>query len=286
VTDPTVSAPDLEQVRRAAKSGDTDRYLAALLAPRDVRNDLIVLAAFAGEMARIPHLVREPMIGEIRLQWWRDALLAPTGEAAGGNPVAEAMRDVMRRRALPEGLVAGPTEARSFDLYSDPMPDEQTFRAYLAKTEGAVFELGLRILGGADSAGIAAAADAGQARGVARVLAELPAFLSRGRCPLPLDRLDMAGLSPADLAAVPLRREVADFIATFRDDARRSLGSLRRVWAGLSPRQKVALLPVAMVEPQLRVLERPAHHPGRDVSAVLPLTRVWRLWQARVTGRI
>ena len=59
---------------RAARELDYDRYLAALLAPRAARDGLMALAAFHGEIARIPRTVREPGVGDIRLQWWRDAL--------------------------------------------------------------------------------------------------------------------------------------------------------------------------------------------------------------------
>ena len=47
---------------------DPDRYVAALYAPADRRDDLIALHAFNAEIARIRDQVREPMLGEIRLQ--------------------------------------------------------------------------------------------------------------------------------------------------------------------------------------------------------------------------
>ena len=59
---------DLAAVREAARSLEPDRYLSALLAPLAAREDLITLAAFLGEAARVPAIVSEPMIGEIRLQ--------------------------------------------------------------------------------------------------------------------------------------------------------------------------------------------------------------------------
>lgn len=58
----------LQHVRDTARTYAPDRYLAALLAPKSYRDDLIILAAFLGEMERIPKIVREPALGEIRLQ--------------------------------------------------------------------------------------------------------------------------------------------------------------------------------------------------------------------------
>ena len=85
-----------DEMRQTARDLAPDRYYAALLAPRDVRDDLVTLAAFAGEMVRIEHLAREPMIGEIRLQWWRDALAAERSERTG-NPLADQLRETVRR---------------------------------------------------------------------------------------------------------------------------------------------------------------------------------------------
>ena len=48
---------------------------------------LLALAAFASELARVPSAVtREPAMGEIRLQWWRDALEAPAPARAPAIP--------------------------------------------------------------------------------------------------------------------------------------------------------------------------------------------------------
>src|ERR671937_1120993 len=87
-------------VEAAARANALDRFLAARLAPRKARRDLIALAAFMGETARIAATTRQPLVGEMRLQWWRDALSATSGEATG-NPIAEALRETIERHALP-----------------------------------------------------------------------------------------------------------------------------------------------------------------------------------------
>ena len=49
-----------------------DRSLTALYAPAEHRSAL-ALYAFNIEIARVREVVRDPMAGEIRLQWWSDA---------------------------------------------------------------------------------------------------------------------------------------------------------------------------------------------------------------------
>ena len=56
------------------READRDRYLATLFAPADRRGALFSLYAFDIEISRIRDLAREPMPGEIRLQWWREVL--------------------------------------------------------------------------------------------------------------------------------------------------------------------------------------------------------------------
>ena len=56
------------------RAADRERFLTALFAPADRRNALFALYAFNIEIARVREAVREPLAGEIRLQWWSDAL--------------------------------------------------------------------------------------------------------------------------------------------------------------------------------------------------------------------
>ena len=77
---------DARAIREAARSNAPDFYLSALLAPRAARNDLVTFAAYLGDIARIPLVSREPTIGQIRLQWWRDAIEKSELGTVSGNP--------------------------------------------------------------------------------------------------------------------------------------------------------------------------------------------------------
>ena len=149
-------------MREAARTHDFDRYLAALLAPPAARADLIVIAAFAGELARIPHVVREPMMGEIRLQWWRDAIAGFATGAATGHPVADALGELARRRKLPREELLAAVDAREADLYADPFADEAALDRYLAGCEGTFFALDAAVLGGGGAPNEAARAARGK----------------------------------------------------------------------------------------------------------------------------
>ena len=51
---------------------DPERFAAAMAAPMAVRSVLLPVYAAAAEVARAPWLTQEPVIAEMRLQWWRD----------------------------------------------------------------------------------------------------------------------------------------------------------------------------------------------------------------------
>src|SRR3954453_14228945 len=100
------------------RAADRDRYLADLFAPEAARPHLFALHAFNSEVSRVRDSVKEPMLGEIRLQWWHDALHGD----AGGPPVATALNAAIAKCSLPPDAFDTLLEARKFDLYDDPMP--------------------------------------------------------------------------------------------------------------------------------------------------------------------
>lgn len=69
-----MSAPDLSPAGALAQEGDEARFLAALFAKPEARERLFALIAFNVELAKIPASVSEPMLGQIRLAWWREAV--------------------------------------------------------------------------------------------------------------------------------------------------------------------------------------------------------------------
>src|SRR5215470_18187993 len=125
---------------------DKDRFLATLYAPANRRGPLFALYAFNAEVARVREAIREPMAGEIRLQWWRDALERPGSGEVRANPVASALLDTVVRFRLPVAALVELLDARAFDLRNDPMPTIDALEAYAGLTSSALIDLAVRIL--------------------------------------------------------------------------------------------------------------------------------------------
>src|SRR5580693_2208603 len=113
---PPAGAEDLDAANLDAevRGADPDRWLASrFIGDADARADVIALYAFNHELARIAETVREPLMGEIRLAWWREALDEIfAGAAPRRHPVVDALSLAVRRRNLARAPLEAMVEAR------------------------------------------------------------------------------------------------------------------------------------------------------------------------------
>ena len=276
---------DVRPVYEAARMYERDRYLAALLAPAETRDDLVTLAAYLGELQRIPLLAHDVTIGEIRLQWWRDALAAAPG-VENGHPVADAMREVAARRGLSAELLALPIEGRSRELYEDGIRDEAEFHAYADETEGSAFRIALDVIGAHDP--IAAAeltANGARAMAFTRLALTLPQHLALGRLPLPAAFVGRAR-DPRGADEGAAREAAREHTRLLAEEARAYLARFRGDQMRLGGRELAAFLPLSLVEPYLHAALRPRRDALLELADISPLSRVARLWFARWCGRV
>lgn len=273
------------EIAGIARTGEPDRYLAALLAPAPEREGLLALAAFAAETARVPHrVVHEPIMGELRLEWWRTALAAPEGESAG-HSVADAMRAAVRRHRLPTAILDDLLDARMLELAAAPFPDDAAIDDFLWRTEGALFGLAGRVLSlEANREAEDACRAAGRAYGLARLILGLPRSLSRGRMPLAQTQVIAAGLSAHELLAGAGGTRVEALMRAHVGLIRSDLAQVRRIVRRLPRQARAAFLPLALVPSYVRRLERLGGGALREEAQILPLTRVWRIAAAHVLG--
>ena len=284
--DEALSAAERDAIAASARAGEPDRYLAALLAPPSARPHLLALAAFLGELARVPaRVTREPAMGQIRLQWWRDAIAAPA-DARTGNPVADALRATIGACHLPAAVLVEAIDARELDLARHGLADDAALAAYLWRSEGAPFALAAGMLSPSAEADLRPAAAAGaQAYGLARLLMGLTDALARGRVPLPQSRLDAFHVRSAELLSGADSGKVASLITNLCDEAREALARSRKEVANLPRATRPAFLPLALVGTYLRALEGGAQSILRSPPQVTPLKRVARIAVAHWLGR-
>lgn len=242
-----------ELVRR----GDPDRFLAVMAAPPKARAPLFTLYAFNLEIARAPWVTQEPMIAEMRLQWWRDVVANAASGAARAHEVAGPLHALIREAGLPLDVLDALIAARRWDIHREPHAGLDGLDAYLEDSGAGLLWLAARALG-ADGTAEAPVRAYGWAAAAASYLRAVPDLHARGRQPLP------KGVSPRELARLGLEK-----LASARRDR-------QAVPRGVIP----ALLAGWQAELVLQKVSA-----GKDDPNLSEFTRRRRLlWQA-VTGR-
>ncbi|OCW58916.1 phytoene synthase [Hoeflea olei] len=269
------------------RAADLDRYLALLLMPEHARDDLLALMLFNAEIASVRDRVREPLPGEIRLQWWRDVLAGERAGEAEANPVARLILDVIARRHLPRAPLLAMCEARIFDLYDDPMPDRDGYEGYAGETAATVLHMSALILDSAVAAGAGTASGhAGVAQAVAGHLLMLPITQARGQVFLPADLLAATGLDRDSFLAGDNRPAIGTAVRAFSSYGREHLTKAKPAIAALSDSVFPAYLPVSLVEPVLARAERLGADSLSGSLNPAQWRRQWRLLRSARRGRL
>ncbi|SEO45924.1 Phytoene/squalene synthetase [Salinihabitans flavidus] len=171
---------DLSACADLVRRGDPDRFLAVMAAPPDARVRLFPIYAFNLEVARAPWVTQEPLIAEMRLQWWRDALEEiATGGTVRRHEVVTPLSDCLSpdmARTL-DTLI----EARRWDVHEQSFESEDAFRAYIEATGGTLMLVAGQSLGAQD---VDLLSDAGYATGLANWFCAIPELEARGKQPL------------------------------------------------------------------------------------------------------
>lgn len=178
------------------RRGDPDRFLAVMAAPPGARERLLPIYAFNLEIARVPWVTQEPLIAEMRLQWWRDALDAiGAGGPVAAHEVVGPLAGVIGAADLPIGLFRAMINARRRDIHAERFTDATALWAHLDATAGNLAWLAALALG-APAGAEAPVRDMAVADGLARWFLAVPELVARGHDPLP----NPAPAAIADLA--------------------------------------------------------------------------------------
>ncbi len=158
-----------ETVLNNLKKTDPDRYRAAVFADEERREKLFLLYAFHMELARVPELVSEPMIGQIRYQWWREAIMEVyETQSVRKHEITTPLRVLLLENDIPRFWVDQLIDGRERDI--DPRPFEGLTEAqdYCANTSGALMKIAVKLCGSDTNEGVEAAGIAWGLTGLAR----------------------------------------------------------------------------------------------------------------------
>jgi len=265
------------------RNADYDRYVSALFVPAERRAQVFAVFAFNYEVAKTAENVSQPLMGQIRLQWWRDALDEIDGGRVRRHEVAEALAETIKAHALPRPLLDGLIDARENDLIETPFETWAAFDAYADATAGNLMRLVARILDSAQDID-AAARHAGIAYALTGLLRALPFHAAKRHLMLPLEALRAAGISQEQIFSGVMDEKIAALIAACVQRARAHWQNVRAI---ATPRSSLpALLPCCLVPLYLKQLTRSGFNPFRDTTDVPVYRRQLAMLAAAMRGSI
>lgn len=274
---------DLDYVASLVRSHDRPRYYATLFAPAGKRDHLMALYAANAEIRRIPESVSEPGLGEIRLQWWHDAIAAADRED-GESPVMRALSRTIRACRLPQDALTALVDARRGELYSDAPPTQDDLEAYYGATDSALFQLACLVLDSKGAETANAAGHAGIAYGLATDLARLPAMRRAGRQIASADLLEIYGIEPQKMFGETAPDGFEPLFSHLIDHARRHLVSARASMRPVPGPCRPAFLPLASVPGLLHKLQKDRDRIWATPSGLSDLSVLLRTTRAALFG--
>jgi phytoene/squalene synthetase len=252
---------DLVACAQIVEKADAERFASVMAAPVAARAVLFPIYAFNAEVTKIPWVTQEPMIAEMRFQWWRDVLdEIEAGGLVRRHQVVTPLALVLDAEST--GLLRQVIEARRNDLEKAPFKDAEALKTYLRATAGGVMQAAAYALGARD---LRAAAHLGYAHGMASYLRAVPELVARGKLPLP-DGRDSA-------------------VQALAHDGLQALGEARRLRSKIETAAGPALGAGMMAAPILRkAASMPAAVGQGALTPSEAQVRLRRLWVG-LTGR-
>jgi NADH dehydrogenase [ubiquinone] 1 alpha subcomplex assembly factor 6 len=247
-----LSSPLAETLRRY----DRDRYLAALFVPADRRAAVFALYAFNHEIAKTREVVSEPLLGRIRLQWWREAI----EEAYGSGPfraheVMTPLTAAIRGHGLSREHLDAMVDARELDLAVEPPASLSELEQYGADTSGRLQRLVLEALGVRDDGAAEAAREVGVAYALVGLVRAIPFHARARRHYIPADIAREVGLDLAALFELKPLPTLAAAVDRLAERARERLRSARSRRRHLPKAALPALLPARIAAGYLGDIE-------------------------------
>ena len=248
-----IDAALVNRLAVSVREADPDRYFSTLFAPAALRPFLLVLYAFNAELARVAQTVREPMLGAIRLEWWRETAEGAANGKPRNHDVAKGLAALFAQGCVALADLESLIAARAFDSSADRFADFAALENYIDATGGAVMRLAAQVVGGNP----ALTAQAARAYGLAGLLRSLPFHNSRHKLYLPLDLLSALHVTPEE------------FFHLEKDD----------------PRRGAAIRQVSLKARDHFLAARAAPKPGPALAAILPAALVPVYLRRLPTGR-
>lgn len=264
---------------------NTDIYSPILFLSKELRPHASAIYAFANEIEKIPFLVKEPMAGEVRMQWWREVVEGHRIEEALSNPISQALNQTIVAHELPRDGFTRFVEAKLFDLYNDPMPDVETLEAYLGETESFLLQMIAMCAGANANSDLAdACGHGGVAIGIAKLLKAVPQHTNLQKIYLPVELLEKHSLSTTHWLAADYSNK---HLKAFKEFGNLALSHYSKSAVAISKLSKNIIpvfLPIAMAKSYANKTQSFSKDPRNSFLILSPITMQIQLIKSALFG--
>ncbi|XP_035222134.1 NADH dehydrogenase (ubiquinone) complex I, assembly factor 6-like isoform X2 [Stegodyphus dumicola] len=234
----------LETVRKY----DHENYLCTLLLPRHVRSEAFVIRAFNAEVSQVREVVSTTAIGQMRMQFWTDAL----GKTFAGNPpdqpVTKELAKVLQRHKLSKAWFQRLISSREALLNDKPFLSIKELEEYSNMAVVPVYLLILQTLGITSVHCDHVASHIGIAQGICNILRGIPYNASKGRVFLPLELMSKHRLSQEGLLHGDQKKNLQDAVYDLSCVAHQHLQMGRKLHKDVPVEVKPVFLPAVLMK--------------------------------------
>ncbi len=270
----------------ATKKHDYDRFLITLFAKSEIREDLYSLYAFNHEVAKIREAVSEPMLGEIRLQWWREAIEGIAEGKPRNHEVVLPLNAAFHRHGLTADMFMRVIDARAADIYDENPAELSDFESYLGNTSGNLMEIAAWMLGEREQRVLSLTHDLGLVWGLIGTLRALRYQISLNKLSLPQDLLDEYGVSKRELFSMEATDGIRAMVGALCQNAERYLKQIADEKSTLSKDVRSLFLLTALSHSYLNMIKKAGYDPFNINEKASMFPRQCRLFFSALFGLV
>ncbi len=271
-------------VAKQTKNHDYDRFLVTLFAPNAVRQDLFSIYAFNHEVAKIRETVSEPMLGEIRLQWWREAIDGIEAGTPRNHEVVRPLNEAFHNHNLTKDMFYKVIDARTADIYDENPATIQDFEKYLGDTSGNLMRIAAWILGERDEHVLSVTYDLGLVWGLIGTLRTIRYHISLNKLSLPQDLLDEYGIRKNDLFSMEESDALRAMIGALCENAENYLAQISAEKRKLTKEVRSIFLLTALSRSYLNMFKKAGYNPFKINEKATMFPRQCRLFFSALFG--
>ncbi|MEX0924172.1 MAG: phytoene/squalene synthase family protein [Rhodovibrionaceae bacterium] len=240
---------------------DRDRFMTCLFAPPERREALFALYAFNQEVAKTPERVSEPMIGQMRLQWWREAIEGIYSGSPRKHQVVEPLAEAVESHGLSRKYFDRLIDTREKDLEMAPPENLPALEDYADGTAATLTWLALEILGVKTGPAMDAGRRVGVCYAMTGLLRAIPFHASQKRVYIPSDLLAASSARLSDIFALKPVKGLPPVVEQLAAQAREHLMLARALRLDVPKAALPALLPLTLAERYLKLLAKAGYDP-------------------------